>query len=357
MDRDLVTLADVPELADGAGPIRARIPVAKLGGFKDRRYGAFSITRADYDGWHRNLNDAFNGEVPIDYDHGPEKGKSSEAAAWIKGLALHTGAELKTQDPSRFAKLDDSTQYVVADTEWTPQGAQAVRDGRWRYISPTFKAHYADETGTDRGRALIGAGLTNRAFLKRGMPAISLSSDDFEGPAEEVSDSRGTMDLTKIAKALSLAEDATEDKILEALDGAVILTADEHATLLSSASAGETVKAERDQERYDTAWTKALDAGRVAPAMKDHFAKLRTLDVDLAVKTLDDLSPIVPTTARGGGGGPVAAAPDGVDADRFELHERAEAIVREKGISLDSDAGLALYRETVHTLSTEAQEG
>lgn len=358
MDRDLITLADVPELAETAGPVRARIPVAKLGGFKDRRYGSFTIGREDYDGWTKNLREVFNGEVPVDYDHGPEKGKSSEAAAWINGLSLQTGAELKASEPTRFAKLDDGTQYVMADTTWTPQGAQAVRDGRWRYISPTFRAHYADETGADRGRALIGAGLTNRAFLKRGMPAISLSEDEFEEPAEALSDSRGTMSLTKIAKALTLSEDADEATILDRLDGCIILDASEHADLVAKANAGETVKAERDKERYDAAWTKALDGGRVAPAMKDNFDAMRKQDVDLAVKVLDDLQPIVPTAARGAGPGGSAVqpgeAPEGVDQDRFELHEQATAAVEAAGKTLDSPEGMALYRSTIHTLAEEA---
>ncbi len=161
------------------GPIQARIPIAKVGRYKDRRYGKFAITEAQAEGWGRNLRETFGGRVPIDFDHSPEKGRGSEAAAWIVGLAIGTGATFKAEDAQQFGELDDDTEYVVANTEWTPQGAQAVRDGRWRYVSPTFHDRYRDESGADRGPALLGAGLTNRPFLRKGMPAITLT-DDFE---------------------------------------------------------------------------------------------------------------------------------------------------------------------------------
>lgn len=349
MDQDLVTLADIPALASGDGKVTARIPVARLGKFKDRRYGNFAITREDYDGWKRNLTEVFNGEAPVDYDHSPEKGGGSEAAGWIKSLEL-------------------DGDKVMAQVDFTPQGAQAIRDGRWRYISPTFRSNYRDEHGEDRGRTLIGAGLTNRPFLKRGMPAISLSADDFQEPAESVaadaSDSRDTMpDLTKIAEKLSLDADADEAKILDAIDtlqaageGVKTLSADDYATLLSDAEAGRAAVATLEGDKFTTAWTKALDEGRVAPASKENFEGLRDLDVDLAVKTLNDLPQIVKTTAAGDPARPGATAPAGVDADRFELHEQAEAIVKAKGIApTDRQYGDA-YRDAVHTLEDQAQE-
>lgn len=133
-------------------------PIARLGEYQDRRYGKFSITRADYEAWQRNLAQAQNGEVPIDYDHQAERG-NTKAAGWVRALRL-VGSR------------------VEALIDWTPEGEQNVREGYWRYVSPTFTAHYRDEKGRDLGRALLGVALTNRPFLRQGMPALNLSAED-----------------------------------------------------------------------------------------------------------------------------------------------------------------------------------
>ncbi len=153
--RDLTTLADA---ADPDGGPRSRIVVAKLGRFQSKRYGRFSIGTDDLDGWKRNLTGQFGGRVPIDLDHSPERGRGSEAAGWITGLE---------RDGDR----------VMADVEWTPLGEAAIRERRYLYVSPTFTSSYKGEDGGDLGRALIGAGLTNRPFLREGMPTLSLSAD------------------------------------------------------------------------------------------------------------------------------------------------------------------------------------
>lgn len=141
------------------GPSRSRIVVAKLGKYQDKRYGNFQITREDYDGWQRNLSKSFNGRVPIDIDHAPEKGRGTEAAAWITNLDL-------------------DGDKVLADVEWTPLGERAVKERRYLYISPTFVQDWKDETGAKSGRALIGAALTNRPFLRKDMPALTLAEGD-----------------------------------------------------------------------------------------------------------------------------------------------------------------------------------
>ena len=154
---------DTPLMLDDSanGPATTQIVVAKLGKYQDKRYGTFQITPDDYEGWRANLNDSFNGRVPIDIDHAPEKGRGTEAAAWITNLNL-------------------DGDKVLADVEWTPLGERAVKERRYLYISPTFVQNWKDETGKARGRALIGAALTNRPFLRRDMPALTLSEEAIE---------------------------------------------------------------------------------------------------------------------------------------------------------------------------------
>ena len=100
----------------------------------------------------RNLTETFGGRVAIDYDHSSDRGGGTRAAAWI--TSLHQQGKL-----------------VTADVEFTPRGAKSVRNGDYKYISPTFVNNYTDEHGERHGKALIGAALTNRPVLRRECPA------------------------------------------------------------------------------------------------------------------------------------------------------------------------------------------
>jgi Mu-like prophage I protein len=163
MKPGLITLADLPALADGKN--RSTIVVARLDDkLKDPRYGAFKITQSDVDGWQRNLADTFGGRVSIDFDHSSDRGGGTRASGWITDL--HQDGKL-----------------VTADVEWTKRGAKAIRRGDYRHISPTFVSDFKDEHGQSRGKALIGAALTNRPVLRQGMPTLSLSRDRFDGVA------------------------------------------------------------------------------------------------------------------------------------------------------------------------------
>src|SRR4051794_24860321 len=80
----------------------------------------FTITREDLETYARSLRER-PGLVPVDYDHAAG---STVAAGWFTGQA-------EVRDTDRGPIL-------VAEVEWTPQGAQDVRDGRYRRISPEF---------------------------------------------------------------------------------------------------------------------------------------------------------------------------------------------------------------------------
>lgn len=164
MKPGLVTLADLPDLASGKKPT-STIVIARLDDkLRDPRYGKFKISQSDVDGWTRNLAETFGGRVAIDADHSSDRGGGTRAMGWITNIG---------QDGP----------LITADVEWTPRGAKSIRDGDYRYVSPTFVADYADEHGDKHGKALIGAALTNRPVLRAGMPCLSLSRDTFDGVA------------------------------------------------------------------------------------------------------------------------------------------------------------------------------
>lgn len=374
---ELAVLLDAPQLTSAD---RSLHPVARLGRYSDPRYGKFAITRADVASWQRNLSGIQGGRVAIDYDHAAEQvAGSTKAAGWITGVRLMTGAQLAEAAPTYQDTVEPSTEYAVATIDWTPEGAQSVRDGYWLYVSPTFSSSYQDEDGTDHGPTLIGTALTNRPFLRRGMPAISLSRAPLADlpaatPDEPTGrrDSPAMPDLQKIAEALKLSGDATEEQILAAIadrepvsltaaaeaegkvllsrdehddltaraqrtEGKVLLSVEQHAELTDQASKGAQAHEQLAKLTFERAYDKALSDGRL-PSDEDTRAKwLGRYTGDWGEKvTLEALAELprrVNTSPTGDAGAGEEDVPAGVDPDRAALHSRALAIQAEKNVT------------------------
>lgn len=336
---DVAFVVDAPvELAAMDGPPRSRIQVAQLGSYSDPRYGRFTITAGEVANWSKLLADYFQGRVPIDLDHSTDKGGASEAAAWIVGL-------------------ERSGNDVFADVEWTPKGESAVREKRYLYISPTFVADLKDQQGQSRGPALLRAALTNNPFLRQ-MPAVSLSAVSVAHRIGDPPDSRPAMsDLLKtLAKLHGLPEDADEAKVLEAAtaakakadaeppktdtrtleaqaaqEGKVLLSADQVTKLTEDAAKG--VKAETDLATltFDTAYTKALESGRLdaKPETRALHESIYAVDREKSLTLLATLPEgVVNLTARGEGGDRTEA-PDGVDPESVQLDAKVRARMAE----------------------------
>lgn len=283
---DLITLADLPALKGDDPEPRTTITIGRLdANLRDPRYGKFSISQGDVDSWKRNLAGVFGGQVSIDFDHSSDRGNGTRAAAWISGID-QTG----TKDGS----------LITADVQFTRRGAKAVRDGDYKYTSPTFVENYTDEHGQKHGKALIGAALTNRPVLRKGMPTLSLSRDSFEGVAtvpvggkrerkrarKQVAqllaagsdgprDSRPQMDkLSALRKLLALDEDADAVTILAAAAAVALPTdGDKHP----SPSHTPGVEAKATPEANDKA---AKKARKLAKKGKADDAQTMALDED-----------------------------------------------------------------------------
>ena len=326
----------------------SRIQIAKIGdGFKDKRYGEFSITRQEVEAWGRNLALLPGGRALIDADHSaerPQPFRSTEALGWI------TGVDVENDTP-------------MASVEWTPVGKQAILDKRFMFISPTY-GDWTDEQGATHRDVLQGAGVTNRPFLN--MATISLASADQlaraleRDPVQHVqalaaagslgdaltaaqnvlrettldpADSRGHMKITPkirkqlavadaitdeavqgILKALGVTDDADEAATLKHLDGALatpaapdpvkpdtktleqmaadagmkILDAGAFDQLVSGAAAGLEAQKQLKQARFDTAWTAAVDGLRRLESERDTYRHFYELDADNTLKLLED---------------------------------------------------------------------
>ncbi len=345
---DVAFIADAPiELAAAEGAARSRIQVAELGSYHHGKYGDFKITAEQVASWQTNLAGHYKGELPIDLDHSTDRGGSTEAAGWIKGLALEG-------------------EKVYADVEWTTLGEAAIREKRYRYISPTY-GPAKDERGQALGDALMRAGLTNNPHF-RSFPAVSLSAvtDDFAERIGTPPDSRPVMpDLLKtLAATFGLPEDTAEAKVLEAVaavkakadakppestdtktlearaadEGKVLLDAAQVTQLTADAAKG--VKAETDLAtmQFESAYDKAFKRGALdaKPETKTLHQGIFAVDREKSITLLESLpAGVVNLSAHGEGGHgdevPTTLEGHAVDPEMAALNQKVKKRMSEKG--------------------------
>lgn len=369
-------ISDSPDsITLSASGATARVQIAKTGNFTDPRYGKFAITLKQYESWKRNFlilhkSDGKLG-LPVDRDHSPERRGETEANGWITSLD-HNGFDGKTSTP-------DELWAVV---EFNSLGQELIKDKRYAYISPTYKADWADETGKSYGETLVGVALTNRPFLD--MACVSLSRAGTATLDLSVPDSPVQMPdmilTAELLTALGVAEDAhatilnavdpasalaaataakpkpaesktpaegTPDiKTLAASQGMVVIDATMLSSLTAQAASGAAVAVELAATKFETGFTAAVDRGAVLPAAKPTFALAYEHAPVETLKQLTDLPAVVSMTPRGDGGG--ATVPSGttalgreaeqgweVDEDRDKLHQQALTLSRAENISYD----------------------
>lgn len=136
------------------------VTITRTGKFTDPRYGEFEISRqmllTMVDNFQKKV---FGQDVFIDVAHQPQNG----AAA-------------------KVLKLSVEGDRLRALCEWTPLGLDAVQNKGYRYLSIEYHEHYKDnETGTEFGPVMMGAGLVVRPAIKR-LDPIQLSEADDQGP-------------------------------------------------------------------------------------------------------------------------------------------------------------------------------
>lgn len=139
------------------------IQVAKTGTFFSARYGKFSITEDDLRQMLHNFTHVTPTpptQIPVDYDHlsmEPKSPGDGKAAGWIRALDLR-----------------ENDSELWAEVAWTPEAAEAIKAGEYRFVSPSFVRDYVWKEGKNIGATLIAAAITNHPFLE-GMAAVTLS--------------------------------------------------------------------------------------------------------------------------------------------------------------------------------------
>ncbi len=218
-------------------------------------------------------------EIPIDWEHATEikapQGEPAPAAGWITRLEVREGA-------------------LWGRVEWTDRGREAVASREYRYLSPVF-LHSKERAGTKNknspGRILriLSAGLTNS-------PNLALHALNHEGQGD-----KNTMDIKKILGALGLAEDATVEQAVTAIDTIKQDrdSAEERArNSADSSSAPPSLEKFVPRADYDAAVELAKEKAANAEAkLAEHEAQVLEKEIDAEITKALETGKITPATA------------------------------------------------------------
>ncbi|NQD39979.1 phage protease [Glutamicibacter halophytocola] len=223
----LITKVEIKADAQGNAP--SAIELLRTGDWHTPWHGDFEITIADLHEFAANFAKGIglveaDKRAPINYAHEAW----NKAAGWITSLAV-----------------DEEREALVASVEWTPEGAQGLKDKEWAYISPEFNPRgcpWSDAEGTDDpdgvpvfvNNVLSGAALTNIPLFKKLKPitASRLPNKPVKADATGDSEKRNQGEEMKLedirAKA---AADLTDEEKAFLEEHKSELTADELKTL------------------------------------------------------------------------------------------------------------------------------
>ncbi len=279
-------------------------------------------------------------DIAIDYEHqllnASRNGQPAPAAGWL--------------DPKSLEYIPGEGLY--GDVTWTDAAAAAIEADEYRYLSPVFS--YDKSTG--RVLSLHMAAITNNPAID-GMAELAAASAHLN-PEEQP--------MKELLKRLGLSPDASEDEAVAALSAlqAELETAQaslaEKDQALAAASAAdpdpakfvpvETVTKLQDElaalsarihsNEVDALVNRALDEGRLVPAMEDWARELGKKDLGALSAYIEKAAPI----AALAGSQTEGRDPDVGDATAG-LDPAALAVCRQMGIDPED------YKQTM------AQEG
>jgi len=148
-------------------------------------------------------------DMVIDYEHQTLTGDQAPAAGWVK----------------KFINRGKEGLWVVV--EWTKQATEYLENREYRYFSPVFWV-------TDKGRNIINVenvALTNYPKINNLRPIMAKMSMDVARDAMSKKINIGEYRkeakmLSKLKKLFGLADDATEDKVVETVEAVVAKNTD-----------------------------------------------------------------------------------------------------------------------------------
>ncbi|MDR0536179.1 MAG: phage protease [Puniceicoccales bacterium] len=264
-------------------------------------------------------------ELLVDYDHESlDTDKSTRAAGWL-------------------SKASATCEGLYANIAWTDRAAREIAGREFRFLSPVFASGDSlAHLGGNRFRVtrLLGAAVTNNPNLRTIKPLSNRDTPGEEPPEDPGADKKDTTKTTNpthtmnaIAKALGLAEGASEADILAAI-----------AALKDATAALETEAADNRRAQAATLCDKHGITGDEA---REKFAKTYIANRAVAEELLSVLPP--KTSAEDAPGALTNRHPAKTPgaAAASALHpflNRAAALRKEKNLT-EADAYIAAARE------------
>lgn len=144
------------------------IELLRTGSWDTPYHGRFDITEQNLRNYAAHAKDPnIRRALPVDREHDTIGG----AAGWL-------GEDEHYQPKDLDVRANDAGGFSLwASANWTPQGAQDIRDRVYRFFSPEFADRdYEDpeQAGVYYDDVLIGGGLTNRPLFKH-LTAVAAS--------------------------------------------------------------------------------------------------------------------------------------------------------------------------------------
>jgi phage I-like protein len=127
--------------------------------------------------------------VPVNREHQDEHGKVGD----VKDLDLRNDG-------------------LYAQFAWTPEGEEALRAGRFQYVSPEFVEGPTDYDGVEVQDVLTGVGLTNSPFF--GAHTALFGEEDRTITEESITEVNA-MDETKLAEAVAQQNESVLTRLFE----------------------------------------------------------------------------------------------------------------------------------------------
>ena len=224
----------------------------------------------------------------------------------------------------------DERKLALKEGNSLPDGSYPIRNTAQLHSAAILAA-------SGHGNAAAAKKLIARRAKELGvdlktLPGFGKKEADSPPPMQEVLKALDLADdadeATVLAAVTSLIEKATEPESTKTLeqqakeDGKIVLDAEQYRTLDAGAKAGVAAQRELAEQRFDHAFTKALEEGKAAAAQREDY---EAIDLDRAVKMLEDAPVAINVKPRGkgldNGAGLVDGAPDGVAQQSYLLDQ------------------------------------
>ena len=151
MQREIAVALDAKSA--GEGPVWNQI--ARVGQWSGHPSGPFQLTPAHFEEIVRNFRNTTNKRIPVDFEHASEQDPT-------KGEIPTLGAPAQ----GWIVDLDNrGAGGLWALIEWLEPARTYIRNGKYRFFSPTIRFGARDPVTGVRGCRLSSGALTNQPFL------------------------------------------------------------------------------------------------------------------------------------------------------------------------------------------------